>query len=226
MGTSPSGCRWWKAWCRKRRPDAAPVRQHPRPRQHPRAPASVRVGERLARKPVCEPGRFAITVGQRGADGQHALPTSGRLGEVRAALEAELGPIADQQALTTVGAVVASDLILLALRLIAIGAVGILLWITYRFRDVKMGVTALVALLHDVLVVVGVFAILGTVHRPRDRRPVRDRDAHRHRLLGPRHDRRVRPHPREQGAATPESRSTGSSTTRSSRRSAARSRPA
>ena len=35
-------------------------------------------------------------------------------------------------------------------------------WITYRFRDWKFGVTALVSLLHDVIVVVGAFAILGT----------------------------------------------------------------
>ena len=46
--------------------------------------------------------------------------------------------------------------------LILVGSIGILLWITYRFRDFRMGATALVALLHDVLVVVGIFAILGT----------------------------------------------------------------
>ena len=46
--------------------------------------------------------------------------------------------------------------------LILVGSIGILLWITYRFRDFRMGATALVALLHDVLVVVGSFAILGT----------------------------------------------------------------
>ena len=36
---------------------------------------------------------------------------------------------------------------------------------TFRFRDVKFGATALVALVHDVLVVVGTFAILGTFFR-------------------------------------------------------------
>jgi preprotein translocase subunit SecF len=61
-----------------------------------------------------------------------------------------------------VGAVVSSDLIQQALILILVGSIGILLWITYRFRDFKMGVTALIALLHDVIVVVGLFAILGT----------------------------------------------------------------
>ncbi len=60
------------------------------------------------------------------------------------------------------GPVVSADLIQQAVLLILIGSLGILAWITVRFHDVKFGVTALVALLHDVIVVVGVFAILGT----------------------------------------------------------------
>ena len=90
------------------------------------------------------------------------LPTTGPLGEVRASLEDQLGPIVAQNSLTTIGAVVSSDLITQALILILVGSIGILLWITYRFRDVKFGVTALVALLHDVILVVGFFALLGT----------------------------------------------------------------
>jgi preprotein translocase subunit SecF len=78
------------------------------------------------------------------------------------ALEAALGPIAAQGSLTTIGPVVSSDLVNQALLLILVGSLGILLWITYRFQDVKFGVTALVALVHDVIVVVGIFAILGT----------------------------------------------------------------
>jgi preprotein translocase subunit SecF len=58
---------------------------------------------------------------------------------------------------------VSADLIQQAVILVLVGSVGILLWITLRFRDVKFGVTALVALLHDVIVVLGVFAILGTL---------------------------------------------------------------
>jgi preprotein translocase SecF subunit len=96
------------------------------------------------------------------AIGDTKIPTVGKLGEVAAALQAALGPIAEQRSLTTIGAVVSSDLILVAIQLIIVGSIGILLWITYRFRDVKFGVTALVALLHDVIVVVGTFAILGT----------------------------------------------------------------
>jgi preprotein translocase subunit SecF len=96
------------------------------------------------------------------ATGNTQVPTEGKLGEVAAALEAELGPIAEQRSLTTIGAVVSSDLIGQAIVLILVGSLGIVLWITYRFRDVKFGLTALISLLHDVVVVVGIFAILGT----------------------------------------------------------------
>ena len=97
-----------------------------------------------------------------GAGGNTQIPTQGKLGEVAAALESQLGPIAEQRSLTTIGAVVSSDLISQAIVLILVGSVGILLWITFRFHDVKFGVAALVALVHDVIVVVGSFAILGT----------------------------------------------------------------
>jgi len=90
------------------------------------------------------------------------LPTDGKMGAMVTALQAALGPIAEQASLTTIGPVVSADLINQALILILVGSVGILLWITFRFQDVKFGVTALVALVHDVIVVVGIFAILGT----------------------------------------------------------------
>ncbi len=97
--------------------------------------------------------------------GNTELPTEGKAGEMVQALEAALGPIAEQASLTTIGPVVSADLINQALVLIVVGSIGILLWITYRFQDVKFGVTALVALVHDVIVVVGIFAILGTFFR-------------------------------------------------------------
>ena len=94
--------------------------------------------------------------------GNTELPTDGKLGEMVVALQKDLGPIAAQASLTTIGAVVSSDLLRQALILIVVGSLGIVAWITYRFRDVKFGVTALASLLHDVIVVVGAFAILGT----------------------------------------------------------------
>jgi preprotein translocase subunit SecF len=95
--------------------------------------------------------------------GGTTLPTVGKLGEVSTALQAALGPIADQRRLTTVGPVVSADLIQQAIVLILAGSLGILLWITVRFHDVRFGFAALVALLHDVIVVVGSFAVLGTL---------------------------------------------------------------
>ncbi|MGH2407091.1 MAG: protein translocase subunit SecF [Candidatus Limnocylindrales bacterium] len=94
-----------------------------------------------------------------------ALPTTGQGGGIVTALKAAFGPIADVSQATVVGPVVSRDLINQALLLILFGSLGILIWITVRFHDVRMGATALVALLHDVIVVVGVFAILGTFFR-------------------------------------------------------------
>ena len=117
-----------------------------------------------------DPVRLARRIGRRlvlpaPPSGNTKIPTEGKLGEVAAALQSELGPIAEQRSLTTIGAVVSSDLIFVAVQLIIVGSIGIMIWITYRFRDVKFGVTALVALLHDVIVVIGFFAILGTFFR-------------------------------------------------------------
>ena len=127
--------------------------------RRPSASASVapsRLAGGVARRRAPSPSASA------GAVGNTQIPTQGKLGEVAAALQKQLGPIAEQRSLTTIGAVVSSDLISQAIILILVGSLGILLWITFRFHDVKFGVTALVALLHDVIVVVGTFAILGT----------------------------------------------------------------
>jgi preprotein translocase subunit SecF len=84
------------------------------------------------------------------------------MGAIATALQERFGPIAEQAKLSSIGAVVSSDLIQQAVILILIGSLGIVAWITLRFRDVRMGLTALVSLVHDVIVVVGFFAILGT----------------------------------------------------------------
>ena len=91
------------------------------------------------------------------------VPTQGEIGAIATAIQERFGPIAEQAKLSSIGAVVSADLIQQAVLLILVGSLGILAWITLRFRDVKFGVTALVALLHDVIVVVGIFAVLGTL---------------------------------------------------------------
>jgi preprotein translocase subunit SecF len=88
---------------------------------------------------------------------------TGEIGNLAAALEDELGPIESQRSLTTIGPVISEELTQQAFLLVVIGSIGILLWMTFRFRDFRFGMTALAALVHDVLVVVGSFAILGTL---------------------------------------------------------------
>ena len=128
----------------------------------PGASASAGASPSAEASASASPGASPSAAPSAAPGGNTQIPTEGKLGEVATALEAQLGPIAEQRSLTTIGAVVSSDLISQAIVLIIVGSIGILLWITYRFRDVKFGVTALVALLHDVIVVVGTFAILGT----------------------------------------------------------------
>ena len=80
-----------------------------------------------------------------------------------AGLEAELvsrfGP-GDPRLLRTVGPIIGADLIRSSAILIVIGELFILgyLWLRFGFR---FGTAAIVALLHDVILVVGTFAILG-----------------------------------------------------------------
>ena len=132
------------------------------PSAAPSASASASPSPSGSAGPSASPGVSPSASPIAGTGGNTKLPTEGKLGEVTAALQATLGPIAEQRTLTTIGAVVSSDLVSQALVLILVGSIGILLWITYRFRDVKFGLTALVALVHDVIVVLGTFAILGT----------------------------------------------------------------
>ncbi|HVM29821.1 MAG TPA: protein translocase subunit SecF [Candidatus Limnocylindrales bacterium] len=92
-----------------------------------------------------------------------APPTQGRLGELREALEADFGPIDEVRQEATIGPVISAELGQQAIILIVLGSAGILGWMTFRFSDYRMGAVAIAALIHDVLLVVGVFAILGTL---------------------------------------------------------------
>lgn len=68
----------------------------------------------------------------------------------------------------TVGPVIGAETTRNALLSVAIASLAIILYIAYAFREIpkpysswKFGVAAVVALLHDVLVVVGIFSLLG-----------------------------------------------------------------
>ena len=88
-----------------------------------------------------------------------SVPTEGPLGELATALQAEFGPIDEVRQENSVGPVVSQELIYQTFLLILIAAGAIMIWVAYRFRDFRMGITALTALLHDVIIVAGVFSL-------------------------------------------------------------------
>ncbi len=67
--------------------------------------------------------------------------------------------------ITTTGPTVASEITIRSVLAVLLASAGILLYLAWAFRKVKQpwryGICAIIAVLHDVLVVVGVFAILG-----------------------------------------------------------------
>lgn len=73
-----------------------------------------------------------------------------------------------QESLETIGPTIGEEITQNAIKAIALASVLIILYITWAFRSVpkpassfRFGVCAIAALVHDVLVVIGVFAILG-----------------------------------------------------------------
>ena len=100
---------------------------------------------------------------QSGSESDPSQPAGAELAAIRAAIEKEVGPIAEVGSLSTVGPVISQDLTQQAALLIVLGSIGIVLWMTYRFRNLRFGLAALAALLHDVIVTVGFFAVAGTL---------------------------------------------------------------
>jgi preprotein translocase subunit SecF len=85
---------------------------------------------------------------------------------LEAAFEESIGTFTELQ-ISTVGSSVSSDISQKAIIAIAAASVGILLYIAFAFRNTQnpllYGLAAIVAMLHDVLFVIGVFSILGEV---------------------------------------------------------------
>ena len=80
-------------------------------------------------------------------------------GRLREALISRFGEATDRQ-VVTIGPIIGAELIRSSAILIVVGELFILLYLWARF-GVRFGTTAIVALLHDVIVVVGFFAIGG-----------------------------------------------------------------
>ncbi len=75
-------------------------------------------------------------------------------------LEDQFG-FSETRVLNTIGPIIGSELIRSSLIIITVGEIFIMLYLWYRFRNFRFGVSAIVALIHDVIVVVGAFAIMG-----------------------------------------------------------------
>lgn len=79
-------------------------------------------------------------------------------------------PQSSERSFETVGATIGQETELNALRAVLIASLAITLYIAFAFRKVsrpiaswKFGVCAIIALLHDILVVIGIFSILGVL---------------------------------------------------------------
>ncbi len=77
-------------------------------------------------------------------------------------------PKATERSFETVGATIGKETEVNALKAVLLASIAITLYIAFAFRKVshpiaswKFGVCAIIALLHDILVVVGIFSILG-----------------------------------------------------------------
>lgn len=89
---------------------------------------------------------------------------SERKKEIAQSLEQHIGPFTELDYSTVSGAV-SSQIRNRAILAVAFASIGILVYMAYAFRNTQnpllYGGSALVAMLHDVLIVLGVFAILG-----------------------------------------------------------------
>ena len=91
----------------------------------------------------------------------------GERDKIQAALERVVGPVTAISKVETVSAEVAGETVRNAIIAVLVAGVGILLYITWAFRNIpgsyRYGVAALLALGHDILIIIGVFSILGKV---------------------------------------------------------------
>ncbi len=84
--------------------------------------------------------------------------------QLTAGLTDQIGPFTELQ-ISTVGSSVSNQVASRSILAIAVASIGILLYIAFAFRNtqkpLQYGAAAIVGMLHDVLVVLGIFSILG-----------------------------------------------------------------
>lgn len=70
------------------------------------------------------------------------------------------GPV-EELRFETVGPVLGKELLRKTISAIILSATLILLYVAYRFKNVKYGISAVIAMFHDSLIVLGIFSLLG-----------------------------------------------------------------
>ncbi|MFH0749422.1 MAG: protein translocase subunit SecF [Candidatus Gottesmanbacteria bacterium] len=77
------------------------------------------------------------------------------------ALSKEVGSEPELLRKDTVGPILGSELLFKSIVAALLAIIAILLYVAYAFKNIKFGVSAIVALIHDVLVVFGSFSLFG-----------------------------------------------------------------
>ena len=113
---------------------------------------------------------YANAIIQRTGEGDFLLRLPELSGDTRAQLEAGLAAkfgAFEVKEFAGVSPLVAAETMRNTAIAVAIAAIGILLYVTWAFRKMpnplRYGTCAIIALVHDVLVVVGIFSILGHI---------------------------------------------------------------
>jgi preprotein translocase subunit SecF len=81
--------------------------------------------------------------------------------EIKLNLEKEVGGEVTEIKFENVGPTVGPEMVKKTLYALIISASAILLWIAYQFKNIKFGISATLATIHDSLVVIGSFSLLG-----------------------------------------------------------------
>lgn len=76
-------------------------------------------------------------------------------------LEEEFGGKPEILRFETVGPTFSKEILQKTYVAVALAALGILVWVAWQFKSVKFGASAILAMLHDSLILLGAFAILG-----------------------------------------------------------------
>jgi preprotein translocase subunit SecF len=130
---------------------------------------TAEVDQAQLRQELADAGYTNVIV-QRTGGGDYLIRTRELTGEEKAELETALvvrfGSLEETE-FHSVSPFVATETVRNAAIAIAVAAIGILLYITWAFHKMtnpfRYGTCAIIALLHDILVVLGIFSILGGI---------------------------------------------------------------